>query len=98
MLFRSMLSYTKNVAKRVAKFGATCNSISPGGVITELNRPVMDDADKWAKIMDETPLRKWASAEEIAQWIYFMSIINTSMTGQDIIVDNGEMINHTFIW
>lgn len=93
-----MLSYTKNVAKRVAKFGATCNSISPGGVITELNRPVMDDADKWAKIMDETPLRKWASAEEIAQWIYFMSIINTSMTGQDIIVDNGEMINHTFIW
>lgn len=93
-----MLSYTKNVAKRIAKFGATCNSISPGGVITELNNKVIDDKDKWAAIMEETPLKKWAAAEEIADWIYFMSVNNVSMTGQDILIDNGEMINHNFIW
>ena len=93
-----MLAYTKNAAKRAAEFGCTCNSISPGGVITELNSPVLNDQYKWKQIMDITPLKKWASAEEIAEWIYFMSVVNRSMTGQDIIIDNGELNNAEFIW
>lgn len=93
-----MLSYTKAIAKDIAGFGATCNSISPGGVITDLNSQVMRDADKWNQIMSMTPLKKWAVAEEIAEWVYFMSVINKSMTGQDILIDNGEMINHKFVW
>ena len=93
-----MLAYTKNVAKRCAEFGCICNSISPGGVITELNRPVLHDDNKWMQIMELTPLKKWAFPEEIAEWIYFMSVINKSMTGQDIIVDNGEINNQTFVW
>lgn len=93
-----VLSYTKNAAMRVAEYGAVCNSISPGGVITELNRHVMDDPALWAAIMEETPLRKWASAEEIAEWIYFLTVTNRSMTAQDVIVDNGEMNNYHFIW
>lgn len=93
-----MLAYTVNTAKRVAAVGATCNSISPGGVTTELNAPVMYDQELWEEIMNETPLRRWASADEIAQWIYFITVINQSMTGQDVIIDNGETINHKFIW
>lgn len=93
-----MLAYTKNVAKRVAQFGATCNSISPGGVSTDLNAHIIEDNALWNAVMEETPLRRWAEPEEIAEWIYFMSVINKSMTGQDILIDNGEMINHEFIW
>ena len=29
-----VLAYTKNVAMRVAQYGATCNSLDPGGVLT----------------------------------------------------------------
>ena len=94
-----LLAYTRNVAIRLAKYGATCNSLSPGGVKTDLNKPVMDDPALWKKIMDVTPLKKWAESEEIAQWCYFMTIINRSCTGQDIIIDNGEThLNSTFIW
>lgn len=93
-----MLAYTVNTAKRVAEYGATCNSISPGGVTTELNGVVLNDKHKWDLIMQETPLKQWASAEEIAQWVYFVAVVNKSMTGQDIIIDNGEFFNHTFIW
>lgn len=93
-----VLAYTKNVAMRVAAYGAVCNSISPGGVVTELNRHVMEDPALWAAIMEETPLKKWASAEEIADWIYFLTAENRSMTAQDVIVDNGEMNNYHFIW
>ena len=93
-----VMSYTKNVAMRVAKFGATCNSLDPGGVLTPLNDCVVNDKELWAKIMDETPLKKWATPEEIAQWAYFLTVTNTFCTGQNILVDGGESINYKFIW
>lgn len=93
-----VLAYTKNVALRVAKFGATCNSLDPGGVVTPLNECVMNDPELWAQIMDETPLRRWASTEEISQWAYFLTVINTFCTGQSILVDGGEAINYNFVW
>lgn len=93
-----VLAYTKNVAMRVARFGATCNSLDPGGVLTPLNECVMNDEGLWAQIMDETPLKKWATPEEIAQWAYFLTITNTFCTGQSIVVDGGESINRKFIW
>lgn len=92
------VAYMKNVALRIAPFGATCNSLSPGGVITELNRRVMDDPELWRQIMAETPLKKWATAEEIADWAYFATVVNRSMTAQDILIDNGEESRANFIW
>ena len=90
----------KNVAWRLAKkYRATVNSISFGGVSTPLNHPVMEKEEAWKQIMDVTPLKKWTSPEEAAEWIYFLTIINSSCTGQDILVDNGEKdLNCTFVW
>lgn len=93
-----VLSYTKNVAIRVAKFNATCNSLDPGGVLTPLNECVINDNDLWNQIMDETPLKRWATSEEIAQWAYFLTVTNTFCTGQNILVDGGESINYKFVW
>lgn len=58
----------------------------------------MNDRAKWNDIMSMTPLKKWASAEEAADWIYFVAKVNKSMSGQDIIIDNLEMLNHRFVW
>lgn len=93
-----VLAYTKNVAIRVAGFGATCNSLDPGGVYTPLNDCVVNDSKLWEEIMDETPLKKWATPEEIAEWAYFLTVINTFCTGQNILVDGGESINYNFVW
>ena len=93
-----LLAYTKNLAQRVAQFGATCNSISPGGVITPINQHIINDAYLYDLCKEETLLHKWATANEIADWIYFLTVQNKSMTGQDIIVDNGEMLHYNFIW
>ena len=94
-----LLTYVKNAARRLAKFGATCNSISPGGVKTSLNKPVMEDPVLWQRIMDVTPLRRWAEPEDIAEWVWFMTVVNKNCTGQDILVDNGEKdLNSTFVW
>lgn len=93
-----VLAYTKNVAMRVAPYGATCNSLDPGGVLTPLNQCVIDDPDLWQQIMDETPLRRWATPEEIAEWAYFLTVTNSFCTGQNILVDGGESINYHFVW
>ena len=93
-----ILSYTKNVALRVAKYGAVCNSLDPGGVVTPLNECVINDPELWAQIMNETPLKRWASTEEIAEWAYFLTVTNKFCTGQNILVDGGESINFNFIW
>ncbi len=93
-----VMSYTKNVAMRVAKYGATCNSLDPGGVLTPLNECVMNDPKLWDEIMNETPLRRWATPEEIAEWAYFLTVVNKFCTGQNILVDGGEAINYNFVW
>ena len=93
-----VVAYTKNVALRVAAYGATCNSLDPGGVCTPLNECVMNDSKLWAEIMDETPLRRWATPEEMAQWAYFLTVTNTFCTGQSMVVDGGESINYHFVW
>jgi NAD(P)-dependent dehydrogenase (short-subunit alcohol dehydrogenase family) len=94
-----ILSYTKNVAVRLAeKYQATCNSLDPGGVLTELNKPVMEDINLWKEIMDLTPLKRWAEPEEIGEWAYFLTAINRFCTAQNILVDGGEAAKFKFVW
>lgn len=93
-----VIAYTKNVALRVSAFGATCNSLDPGGVLTPLNDCVVNDPVLWQEIMEQTPLKRWATTQEIAQWAYFLTVENKFCTGQSIVVDGGESINSRFIW
>ena len=93
-----MVAYMKNTALRLAPFGATSNSLSPGGVLTDLNRHIIDAPKLWQAVMNETLLRKWATVEEIAEWAYFITVNNKSMTAQDLLIDNGEIARSNFIW
>ena len=94
-----LLAYTKNVAIRLAeKYQATCNSLDPGGVLTDLNKPVIEDTESWNEIMKLTPLKRWATPEEIADWAYFLTVTNKFCTAQNILVDGGEAANFKFVF
>ncbi|MBQ6369384.1 MAG: SDR family oxidoreductase [Parasporobacterium sp.] len=93
-----VVAYMKNTAQRIASFGATANSLSPGGVITELNDHILKDPELWDAVLKETLLSKWMTLEEVADWAYFMTVTNQSMTAQDVLVDNGEAARFNFIW
>ena len=94
-----VIGYMKNVASRLAGLGATANSISLGGVLTDSNAPVLENEKCWNEIMDATPLKKWATLEEVCDWVYFLTVINKSASGQDVLIDNGEYnLNSTFVW
>lgn len=93
-----MVAYMKNVALRLAPYGATANAVSPGGVITDMNRHILQDESLYRRVLEETLLHKWALPEEIAEFVYFLSVVNQSMTGEDLLIDNGEKIKSNFIW
>ena len=67
-------------------------------MLTELNRCVMNDEAMWGRIMELTPLRRWATPREIAEWIYFVAVTNRFMTGQNLLVDGGEAGHAEFVW
>ena len=93
-----VVTYTKNVALRLAPFGATANSLSPGGVMTSSNDPVIKDEKLFREALAESLLGRWAEPQEIAEWVYFLAAVNKSMTGEDILVDNGEALKSNFVW
>ncbi|MBO4534754.1 MAG: SDR family oxidoreductase [Clostridia bacterium] len=93
-----LITYTKNVALRLAKWGATANSVSPGGVVTGSNACIIDEPKLYQEAIDESLLDKWALPSEIAEWVYFVSVVNRSMTGEDVLIDNGEMLKSHFVW
>ena len=94
-----LVGYMKNVACRLAKYKATVNSLSLGGVNTESNNVLIKNKKYFNKIMEVTPLKKWMELDEVNKWVYFLLIENKSMTGQDILIDNGEYnLNNTFLW
>ena len=94
-----LVGYMKNCAVRLAPRGVTCNAISLGGVTTALNGPVTSDPGLWERIMAVTPLKKWTTPEEVADWAVFLTLTNRSMSGQNLLIDNGELdLNDTFVW
>lgn len=93
-----VIGYTKWVAKEIAQYGATCNSLSFGGVLTEINKPVTESPFLWNQVMQLTPLKQWTTVKEVANWVYFIACLNRSCSGQDIVIDNLESLNGIFVW
>lgn len=93
-----VVGYMKNLALALAPRGVTVNSISPGGVITSANRHILEDDVLYQQVLAETLLGKWAKPEEIADLAFFLTMTNRSITGEDILIDNGEMLRSNFIW
>ena len=93
-----LVGYMKNLALRLAPRGITVNSISPGGVITSANAHILDSAELYDAVLAETLLGKWADPSEVAELAWYLTMVNRSITGEDILMDNGEMLKSNFIW
>ena len=91
-----ILSYTKQLAKRMAAWGGRCVSISPGPVITDMTNGIADDEEKYKQVADQNLLKRWISPKEIAFAIHFMCVCEC-VTGIDLLMDCGEHINQTEI-
>ena len=93
-----IVGYMKYLANTLGKRGITVNAISPGGVVTPMNAHILDNEALYRAVLEETLLHKWADADEIASLGFMLTVENRSITGEDILVDNGELLKSNFIW
>ncbi|MBQ6586836.1 MAG: SDR family oxidoreductase [Coriobacteriales bacterium] len=93
-----LVGYMKHLASEVAARGITCNSISPGGVVTKAMQHIVDSPQLYEAVKAETLLGKWAQPSEIADLAWYLTMVNRSITGEDVLIDNGEMLKSNFIW
>jgi NAD(P)-dependent dehydrogenase (short-subunit alcohol dehydrogenase family) len=86
----ALLGMTRALALELAPEGITCNGISPGPFATEMNRPLIENAEANAQFLASIPLGRWGRVEEIGQLaIYLCSEDAGFITGTDILIDGG---------
>jgi 3-oxoacyl-[acyl-carrier protein] reductase len=86
-----MIGFTKALAKEIAKANITVNALALGFVETDMTSIL--NAEYRAKALEQIPLARFATAEEMAEIALFMVSPKASyMTGQVVQVDGGIAI------
>ena len=86
----ALLGITRTLALELAGERITANGISAGPIGTEMNRPLMEDAERNAQFLANVPLARWGKVEEVGQLaLYLCSEDASFITGTDILIDGG---------
>jgi NAD(P)-dependent dehydrogenase (short-subunit alcohol dehydrogenase family) len=86
----ALLGFNRALALELAGEKITVNSISPGVCDTEINAPLMQNAELRAQFLAKIPLGRWGRPEEIANLaLYLCSEDAGYITGTDIVIDGG---------
>jgi len=84
----AIISFTKSLAREVARKGITVNAVAPGFVETDMTRDVPPAALDQVKSL--TPLGRLAAPEEIAAAVGFLASPRASfITGEVLSVNGG---------
>lgn len=89
-----LLQQTRSLAVEWASAGIRVNAVSPWFTETPLTQGYLTQEEKMTLILNRTPLKRVAKAEEIASIIAFLAMEKSSyITGQNIIADGGMSIS-----
>ena len=85
-----LVMVTKGLAWELGPYGIRINAIAPGGVQTEMTRPLWSNPEMANALTPLLPLGRIAQPSEIANVAVFLASDGASyITGQTIIVDGG---------
>ncbi|HVU99507.1 MAG TPA: SDR family oxidoreductase [Puia sp.] len=86
----ALIQLTRNLAVEWARFGIRVNAVSPWYTDTPLVEKVLQQPERFQRIIDRTLLNRVAQAEEVAAAAAFLAMDRASyITGQNIVVDGG---------
>ena len=89
-----LLQQTRSLASEWADKNIRVNAVSPWYTETPLVKPIMDQKERYDKIIERTPLKRFAQPEEMANTIAFLAMDQSSyITGQNLVVDGGLSAN-----
>src|SRR5919197_823241 len=86
----ALLGLTRSLADEWAPFGVRVNAVAPGYIATEMNAQTRQDPAFVARIVENTPLGRFGSPEEVADAVVFLASSRASyITGHTLFVDGG---------
>jgi NAD(P)-dependent dehydrogenase (short-subunit alcohol dehydrogenase family) len=86
----ALLGFTRALALELAPEQITVNGISPGPCSTEMNKPLLENAELTQFFLSRIPAGRWGRSEEIGQLaVYLCSEHAGFITGTDIVIDGG---------
>lgn len=90
----AVISLTKSLASELGPFGIRVNCVAPGWVDTEMAASALRAGeDELKRITDAIPLRRVASAEDVAGPILFLaSDLARHLTGEVLNVNGGSVL------
>jgi tropinone reductase I len=88
-----LLQQTRSLAVEWAPDGIRVNAVSPWFTETPLTEGLLSQEERMTPIIQRTPLKRIAKAEEMASIIAFLAMEKSSyITGQNIVADGGMSI------
>ena len=85
----SLIGMTRSLAREVGPVGITVNAVAPGFITTELTESLV--AEKRAKVVRRSALRRLAEAEDVADAVEFLlSDKAKNITGAMLTIDAGS--------
>ncbi|MGG0644626.1 3-oxoacyl-ACP reductase [Sporosarcina gallistercoris] len=89
----ALLGFTRNMAKELGPFGITANMVS-GGLLYKTDASAATPDGVFNIIQSSTPLQKVTTPEDVADAVlFFASPWSRSVTGQNLVVDGGLVMN-----
>lgn len=83
-----VIGFTRALAKELAKYNITVNSIAPGFIDTDMVQTIPEKLRE--KYIDMIPLKRFGKSEEVADLAVFLASSKSRyITGQTLIIDGG---------
>ena len=84
---------TKSLALELAEHGIHVNAISPGAILTDMNRESLSDASRRQRLISRIPLKRIGKPEDIVGAAVFLASSDSDyVTGSTIYVDGGLLL------
>jgi NAD(P)-dependent dehydrogenase (short-subunit alcohol dehydrogenase family) len=81
---------TRVLALEWAGSGVTANAICPGPFGTDMNKPLLEDPEKYKAFLQQIPMGRWGDLDEMAGVAVFLaSDASSFVTGSSIVIDGG---------
>lgn len=86
----AVMKLVEIIAKQVAPFGVTVNSVAPGAIVTPRNESVYNDNEKRKAVESVIPMGRFGTPDDCVGAVLMLCDEQGSyITGTDIIIDGG---------